>query len=502
MNAFWETIVASSPIRQIGWTLIHSLWIGLLIAALLAGAEPLLRRRSASARYLVACAALFLFITSTTAAFSFTSRPHSPVISTRSNSTVAPAQAISASTNSTSLASVSAQLAPVSRAIDTALPWLCAAWLLGITAIAGWQISAWRKVRRIKRSATPLLDSIGLVSLARSMHIRHPVALLESAFVKVPTLIGWLSPAILLPVGLVAGLSPLELRAILAHELAHVRRHDYLVNLLQSIVQTLFFFNPAVAYISARMRFEREACCDDIVLHTGVADSTVYAQSLLNTARRALASSHPSDLPIFALAAVGHPSDLRRRIQRLLGAQPTPTRFASAWPISFLMIAALSFACMHNSAPLATAAAPAVINKAATPNDLQIRLVAEPDDQSETDELPDPGSNKPLRLLKPVLLDGRDVARAYPSTGHEPAVGIDLTDEGGKKLKKITSENINHRLAIIVNGKVLSAPTIRSTIAKSLIITAGGKGFTPEQVEAMVNTINNSRPAKPDGHKP
>jgi beta-lactamase regulating signal transducer with metallopeptidase domain len=92
------------------------------------------------------------------------------------------------------------------------------------------------------------------------------VRLLESALVRVPTVIGWLRPAILLPLGFATGLTTDQVAAVLAHELAHIRRHDYLINLLQVLVETLFFYHPAVWYISRRIRAERENCCDDMAL--------------------------------------------------------------------------------------------------------------------------------------------------------------------------------------------------------------------------------------------
>jgi bla regulator protein blaR1 len=531
MNALWQTLTTSSPIRQLGWTRIHSIVLGALIALALAAAQPLLRRRTASARYLAACAALLLFLAATAAACILIPSPGATAISNaiQSKQTIAAVQP-----NIAAAAAVQASPTPsdqfwsrAARSLDPALPFLSIAWLAGVALIASWQISAALGVRKIRRTATPLDDTPTthlLDNLARTFNIRRPVPLLQSPRINVPTLIGYLAPAILLPAGLITGLSPEQLRAILAHELAHVRRHDYLVNLLQTIAQTLFFFHPAAWYISARMRFEREACCDDLVIHRAGADPADYAQSLLNLARRAAAAAPTTRghnlSQSLALAAVASPSDLRRRVQRLLNQQQNPTRFATAWPIPFLLIAAVTAAALfHNHASITnaaekpTASAPgdapkddaAKNEKPATPNDLQIRLVAEPDDKSaEADEIPDPDhKDKPLRVLKPILLDGKDVARAYQAkSGKDPALGIDLTDAGGEKLKKITTDNINHRLAIIVNGQLLTAPTIRTTISKSLVITAGQKQFTPEKVQSLITTINNTRPAPDEKPKP
>ncbi len=95
----------------------------------------------------------------------------------------------------------------------------------------------------------------------------------------VPTVIGWLKPTVLLPMSALAGLSPLQVEAILAHELAHVRRHDYFVNLLQTLLETLLFYHPAVWWVSGQVRVERENCCDDLAVSL-CGDPVVYASAL------------------------------------------------------------------------------------------------------------------------------------------------------------------------------------------------------------------------------
>ena len=102
--------------------------------------------------------------------------------------------------------------------------------------------------------------------LARRMGIKRAVELLESSLVRVPMMAGVFKPVILVPLGLLAQLPPQQVEAVLLHELAHIRRKDYFVNLLQSIAETLFFFNPAILWISSLIRVERENCCDDIAV--------------------------------------------------------------------------------------------------------------------------------------------------------------------------------------------------------------------------------------------
>ena len=115
--------------------------------------------------------------------------------------------------------------------------------------------------------------------LSRRLHIAAPITLLESTLVDVPTVIGWLKPVVLLPASALAALSPQQLEAILAHELAHIRRHDYLVNLLQTLVETLLFYHPAVWWLSRRIRIERENCCDDLAVSL-CGDPVAYASAL------------------------------------------------------------------------------------------------------------------------------------------------------------------------------------------------------------------------------
>jgi hypothetical protein len=102
--------------------------------------------------------------------------------------------------------------------------------------------------------------------LAHNLNIKKKVQLLESGLVNIPMVIGFLKPVILIPFGLLAKLPPEQVEIILLHELAHIRRGDYCINLVQNIVETLFFFNPFLLWISALLREERENCCDDLAV--------------------------------------------------------------------------------------------------------------------------------------------------------------------------------------------------------------------------------------------
>src|SRR5437870_3197950 len=170
------------------------------------------------------------------------------------------------------------------NAIDT-LGWALVHSLWQDALAAAGLASGWATPRRLATAGTrPVSEAWrqALARLARQLRVSRPVRLLASALIEVPAVIGWWRPVILIPVSVLAGggLTPLQLDALLAHELAHVRRHDYLVNLLQAVVETLLFYHPAVWWVSARVREERERCCDDLAV-AACGDVRVYATALL-----------------------------------------------------------------------------------------------------------------------------------------------------------------------------------------------------------------------------
>src|SRR5205085_11492852 len=147
-----------------------------------------------------------------------------------------------------------------------------------------------------------------LARLARRLRVSRPVRLCASALVEVPTVVGWLRPVVLLPVCALTALSAPQLEALIAHELAHIRRHDYLCNLLQTIIETLLFYHPAVWWLSKRVRIEREHCCDDAAV-AATGDVLVYARALT-----ALEQLRRRPAPALVIAANG--GSLMQRIQR------------------------------------------------------------------------------------------------------------------------------------------------------------------------------------------
>ena len=166
-----------------------------------------------------------------------------------------------------------------------------------------------------------------LSALHARLGIHRTVKLLNSVHVQGPIVIGWFKPAILLPVGCMTGLSTLQIEAVLAHELAHIRRHDYLVNLLQSAVEVVLFYHPAIWWVSKEICREREHCCDDLAVAI-CGDRLAYAKALSSLEARR------NSVPAGALAATG--GAFKMRITRLLGLHQ-PVVFSSSAVAILLM---------------------------------------------------------------------------------------------------------------------------------------------------------------------
>ena len=221
-------------------------------------------------------------------------------------------------------------------------------WFAGVVALSVRLLGGWVVARRLATDAVRPA-SAELLTLARQvagrMALDRIVTVLESSRVRVPVIVGWLKPVVLFPAATLSSLSPSQIEAILAHELAHIRRHDYLVNLLQSAVETLLFYHPAVWWVSRQVRAEREHCCDDVAV--AMCDRLVYVSALSDLAR--MSTAHGA-----ALAATD--GSLLRRVRRLLGADPDhgAGRPTSSAVITLIVLGAVAIPLLLTSRVTAT----------------------------------------------------------------------------------------------------------------------------------------------------
>lgn len=327
MTHHWEAL---------GWTLVHFLWQGAAIALVYRIADQALARRSANARYVLALGALLamLFVSVATLAYEESSF-YQPVAHTARVHHV-----IAASTPPFHLDLSNSPATVTLRHADHfvlahLMPYLDAVWLAGVLFLSIRALGGWLLIRRLRSrlQQAPHTLLLRVDVLRRQMNIPRFVDLRLSTRIANPLTAGVVRPWILLPVVALTNLSPEQLEVVLAHELAHIRRADYFWNLLQTSIETLFFFHPAVWWVSRRVREERELCCDDVALRA-CSDPTVYASALLRLEEERRTRLH------LAMALDGHQSraGLRARILRMLGdSEPSPRTFR---PISLAGIAA------------------------------------------------------------------------------------------------------------------------------------------------------------------
>lgn len=320
----------------LGWALFHFLWQGALVAALLAAFRVALARRSPALRYAAACGALALMLVLPVATALSLARRGTPTFPVgRSLAATVVPDAARLSTPPASAAPDAFLPASLENRLEALRPWALLLWFAGVLILSLRFLGGFRAANRLKRRGTrPASEEwqAKLEALAERLSVTRPVRLLESALVNVPTAIGALSPAILIPASVFTGLPARGIEALLAHELAHVRRHDYLVNLLQTLVETLLFYHPAVWWVSARVRVEREECCDDLAI-AATGDARSYARALVRL------EEMRGRAPSLAVAAAG--GDLWNRVVRLLRERPASSERASSWLAGALALALL-----------------------------------------------------------------------------------------------------------------------------------------------------------------
>ncbi len=321
------TLVEQPLLNALAWALVHFVWQG---AALALAAWVLLRwlKPGAEARYLIGIATLALMLAAPVATVAWTAaRSATPVPSVSGMAASAAVRpnperpAVQFDRTERGIVqnpagrSTSGQAAIV-RALVLVL------WAAGVVFFATRLFGGWLVARRLARGALrPAPAEIRALAqrVAGRLALDRLVRIMESHVVSVPVIVGWMKPVVLLPTAALSGLSTTQLEALIAHELAHVRRHDYLVNVLQTAVETLLFYHPAVWWVSGQVRAEREHCCDDLAV--SVCDRVVYATALSDLAALVMR-------PRLALAATDGP--LVKRIHRILGG-PDDARTAGAW---------------------------------------------------------------------------------------------------------------------------------------------------------------------------
>lgn len=313
---FIYNFIPEELIKAIGWTIFHSLWQGAMIAVLLSGVLLITGKKSARLRYNFSFAALvliFLFSLATffqvydssnSSAFSALSVSPGNIVSSQPLTNVSGAEV---SNSSLSFVKVIEYYFSQNVSVIVTL------WLLGFILFSMRFIGGVLYVQRLRTLGIKSLYDFWfyrLKELSSSVGIKQLVEIYESTKVKAPVAMGYLKPVILLPLGMLTGLPQDQVEAIIIHELAHIKRYDFILNLIQTLIETIFFYHPVVWWITSTINSERENCCDDLTLKL-CGGSLVYFKALYNLQQ---ICSEENEL---ALAAIGKKNQLFRRINRM-----------------------------------------------------------------------------------------------------------------------------------------------------------------------------------------
>ena len=332
---FQESLINNPLLAALAITLIHFLWQGALVAAVLKAFLSLISYQKSQLRYALSTLAMLANLVLPTITFFF-------VYDIDYRQVTNLVYSLPLLDQSFNLEHIQTNIWYVEWL--EYLPLLTMVWLSFVIVLTLKLIIELYNVNRLPLQGCTKADitlQTRFNQLISQVGLSQPVSLLLSHKTDVPMAIGWLKPVVLIPFSMVSGLTPQQLDMLLLHELAHIRRHDYLVNFFQTLVEITLFFHPSVRWVSKQMRNEREYCSDDIaVKHCG--NSLAYAHTLADTASLCANHRHHT-IPNMAMAASG--GDLKQRVVRLLEHQQhcTKTNDSGKWLASVSILLTVVF---------------------------------------------------------------------------------------------------------------------------------------------------------------
>ncbi|MFC2103945.1 M56 family metallopeptidase [Bacteroidota bacterium] len=312
-------LFSEKVINALGWDIFHILWQGFLIAVVLGIVLRFIKHKYANIKYLISFISLILLVG--LSVFNFTSNyDQSPLLNNTENYRLHYTEA-----NTSTLIDLSESNIELSQgfvdnikakieSIDKYFPIAVNLWIIGVFVFTLKFILSFLYTSRLKSKS---LDKISdqwfnrFKKIEDQLKIRKAVGYVESQLIKIPLVLGYFKPVIVIPTEMLTGIPSNQIEAIIAHELAHIRRNDYILNVLQTIIETLLFFHPAVWYISSQIRKERENSCDDMAL-TVCDGSLVYAKALVSVQELTLRKHYS------AVAFSGRKKHLLNRIKRMI----------------------------------------------------------------------------------------------------------------------------------------------------------------------------------------
>lgn len=333
----FEQLLNNPFLYSLSLTLVHFLWQGLLVGVALKVLLIAIDKNKSKLRYALSTIAMLITLVIAVTTFAIVYPNAEASVSTQVNPL--PLGNLVNELTQKDAALTYQELIPSILAYS--LPYLAIVWLATVIMLAGKLLIEVRNVNLlpVHGCITPTDELLQrFAELATKLKLTKTPKLLISLKADVPMAIGWLKPVVLLPASMVTGLNSAQLEMLLLHELAHIRRHDYLVNFLQTLIELLFFFHPCVHWIGKQMRNEREYCSDDVAVHH-CGDAIAYAHTLADTASLC-AHKHAHTIPTMAMAASG--GDLKARVVRLVDHHCAPKNDTAKWLAAFSLLLALA----------------------------------------------------------------------------------------------------------------------------------------------------------------
>ncbi|MFO7656793.1 MAG: M56 family metallopeptidase [Bacteroidales bacterium] len=345
MNQFIENILPLSLVEPLGHMIIHSLWQGAVVSLIMGLMLLFTRKFSAKSRYFIAVA---LFVTMPViSAFTFVKYYTAGKKALTESAVYIESKHVQQVNKNITTGKTQTSLAvglPVEKEFTLKtfrsyfsqnIPAIVTVWLLGMLFFMLKFLGALAYTQRLKHYRTQLVSKQWQETFEKLCHrlkVSNTVKILQSTMIKVPLVIGFFRPVILIPVTAFTGLSAKELEMIIMHELAHIIRRDYIVNILLSLVEIIFFFHPAAWWMSKTIRTERENCCDDIAIEES-GDSISFAKALVNFQEQFLMKEK------LAMTISGNENSLFKRIKRLLNQPNMKTNFNEGFTASCIIFA-------------------------------------------------------------------------------------------------------------------------------------------------------------------
>jgi bla regulator protein BlaR1 len=475
----------SALVNATGWALIHFLWQGCVIALLFWLICVFSRDENARLRYWSGLGAYLLSLATVISTFKIYYQPAVDFSSKLlTPEPVNPFIVMSGATPDL--------WAALQDGIEPSLPFVVVLWSAGVLLMAAKILVGWKRTRRLVRegvSPIPLELQRSVDRLLETLAVSQAVRVLKSSLVKVPMVVGLLKPVILLPASILTGMPHCQLEMVIAHELGHIKRLDYLLNLIQLIIETLLYYHPAIRWMAGRIRQERENCCDDLVVRS-CGEPVIYAKALANL------EVLRSPAGLMALAASG--GDLLGRVRRIVDRE-LPHNGAGYAQLSMLAIVALVVAVSAQQGLSLQRALVKISDSAfVQPSDIEMKT------WSESRAAWAAGVSSYSRTQ--ALTASRDANIKFaPGFGAEDGVSADaklakalVSDESQKEGVSILADTVDSGG---VRTEPISSPAvqqIRDTSQKEEPVLAAIEPQTTE-VQYKATTLVDS-PASPDNH--